>query len=237
MLRKMKKYFFYLLLFLFIIFTGCAPKIKLFPDATDPLREFTISGRGDEKVLVIPIKGIISNKSKGRIFEKPSMVQEVVSQLRLAEKDRQIKAIVLKINSPGGSATASDIIYHEIMKHKKKTGSRLVVSMMDLATSGAYYISLPADYIFAHPTTITGSVGVIFLIPKIDGLMSKIGVAVDVQKSGQNKDMASPFRQTTEEERRLLQDLTDTLGNRFVKLVETHRKINPIESNTVKKFR
>jgi protease-4 len=223
----MKKYLICLILVLASFSAGCAPKIKLLPDATEPLREFVISGSAKEKVLVIPIRGVISDNPRGSIFKQPSMVQAVVSQLRLAEKDQLIKAIILKVNTPGGSATASDIIYHEIMNYKKKSGAKVVAAMMDLATSGGYYVSLPADLIVAHPTTITGSVGVIFLMPKIDGLMSKIGVAVDIQKSGRNKDMASPFRQATEEERRLLQDLTDTLGNRFAKLVKTHRKINP----------
>ncbi len=223
----MKKYFFYGTLILATIILGCAPKIKLFPDATEPLREFAIAGSAKEKVLVIPVKGVISDEPKRSIFDRPSMVQEVVSQLKLAEKDRLIKAVLFKINTPGGSVTASDIIYHEIMNYKKNSGSKVIVAMMDLAASGGYYISLPADFIFAHPTTITGSVGVIFLMPKIDGLMSKIGVDVDIQKYGKNKDMVSPFRQSTAEEHQLLQELTDTLGNRFATLVKTHRNIGP----------
>ena len=229
----MKKYLFCLILVLAVFSAGCAPKIKLFPDATEPLREFVISGSAKEKVLVIPIQGVISDKPRGGIFKRPSMVQTVVFQLRLAEKDQLVRAVLLKVNTPGGSATASDIIYHEIMNYKKRSGAKVVAAMMDLATSGGYYISLPADSIFAHPTTITGSVGVIFLMPKIDGLMSKIGVEVDIHKSGRNKDMASPFRQATEEERRLLQDLTDTLGDRFADLVKTHRKLNPEKMDQV----
>src|SRR4030042_217007 len=108
----MKKYSLSFILFLSIITISCAPRIKLFPDAADPLREFTISGTGKEKVLMIPVTGILSDKSRGTIIDKPSIVQEVVSQLQLAEKDKEIKAIVLKINSPGGSVTASDILYH-----------------------------------------------------------------------------------------------------------------------------
>jgi len=225
----MRKFLFYALLLLPVLFAGCAPKIKLFPDAAEPLRQFVISGSAKEKVLIIPVSGVISDKPQKSLFGKPSMVQEIVSQLRLAESDREVKAVLLKINTPGGTVTASDIIYHELMNYKMKSGAKIVVAMMDVATSGGYYISLPADVIFAHPTTITGSVGVIFLIPKIDGLLSKIGVNVDVRKSGRNKDMASPFRPATEEERRILQDLTDQLGNRFAGLVKTHRKISPEE--------
>jgi protease-4 len=96
---------------------------------------------------------------------------------------------------------------------------------MDVAASGGYYLSLPADYIIAHPTTITGSVGAIFIYPKFNGLLDKIGLKVEVSKSGKNKDMGSPFRDTTAEERELLQELTDTIGKRFLNLVAQHRKL------------
>ena len=86
---------------------------------------------------------------------------------------------------------------------------------MGVAASGGYYISLPADYILAHPTTLTGSVGVIFLRPKVIDLMEKVGVGVEVNKSGINKDMGAPFRQTTTEENKMLQAMTDRLGLRF----------------------
>ncbi|MGD8211064.1 MAG: S49 family peptidase, partial [Desulfobacterales bacterium] len=138
---------------------GCtAPKIRLFPSQADPLQEFTLEGEAQHKILVIPVRGIISNATReGFIRTRPSMVQEVVSQLRLAEKDKNIKAVIFKIDSPGGSVTASDILYNEITSFKKRTGAKVVVAMMGLTASGGYYISLPADYILAHPTTITGS--------------------------------------------------------------------------------
>lgn len=220
----MKKYTLLFILFLTIVPISCAPKIKLFPDATDPLKEFTISGTGKQKVLMIPISGILSDKSRGTIIEKPSLIQSVVSQLALAEKDKAIKAVVFKINSPGGSVTASDILYHEITAFKKRSGIKVVAAMMDVAASGGYYISLPADYILAHPTTLTGSIGVILLMPKFNALMDKIGVGVHVYKFGKNKDMASPFRPATAEENKLLQDMTDDFGNRFMTLVKRHRK-------------
>ena len=98
--------------------------------------------------------------------------------------------------------------------------------MMDVAASGGYYISLPADYIVAHPTTLTGSVGVIFMRPKVIDLMQKVGVSVEINKSGVNKDMGSPFRQTTREEDKILQAMTDQLGKRFIDLVAQHRKLD-----------
>ena len=220
----MRKIILFLILITLAAVLGCAPKIKLYPDATDPLREFTVSGTGPEKVLMIPITGVLSDKTRGAIVDKPSLVQEVVSQLQLAEKDKAIKAIVLKVNSPGGSVTASDILYHEIAAAKKRSGVKVVAAMMDVAASGGYYIALPADHILAHPTTLTGSVGVILLMPKVTELMDKIGVGVDIHKFGKNKDMASPFRPATAEENKLLQNITDDFGRRFVTLVKTHRK-------------
>lgn len=204
---------------------GCAaPQIRLFVDAHDPLREFTLQGNTRDKILVISIQGNISDRSKKSwTGTRPSMVQETVSQLRKAENDPKIKAVVLKINSPGGTTTASDILYHEIMRYKEKTGVKIVSAIMDVGASGAYYISLPAHQIIAHPTSITGSVGVIFIRPKLTGLMEKIGVDVEVDTSGQNKDMGSPFRETTEAEKEMLQALTQSLGDRFVHLVSKHR--------------
>ncbi len=208
---------------------GCTtPKIRLFPSQADPLQEFTLEGEAKQKVLVVPVRGIISNAAReGFIRTRPSLVQEVVSQLRLAEKDENVKAVIFKIDSPGGSVTASDILYNEIEAFKERTGAKVVAAMMGLTASGGYYISLPADYIIAHPTTIAGSIGVIFIRPRITDLMHKVGIDVDVNKSGKNKDIGSPFRAATAEEEKILQDLTDRLAVRFVNLVAKHRKLDP----------
>jgi protease-4 len=169
--------------------------------------------------------GIITDTPKERFLaQSQSMVEKVVSQLNKAEKDDHIKAVLFEINSPGGTITASDILYHEISSFKERTGKKIVVSMMDIATSGAYYVSLPADLVTAHPTTITGSVGVLFLQPKITGLMEKIGLSVDVKKFGKNKDMGTPFRDSSEEEQRFMQKSVDDMGGRFIRLVQKHRK-------------
>ena len=169
----------------FFTISCTTPKIRLFPSQADPLQEFTLEGEVQQKILVIPVRGIISNATReGFIRTRPSMVQEVVSQLRLAEKDENIKAVIFKIDSTGGSVTASDIQYNEITSFKERTGAKVVVAMMGLTASGGYYISLPADYILAHPTTITGSIGVIFSRPRVTGLMHKVGIDVYVNKSG-----------------------------------------------------
>lgn len=203
------------------------PRITLFPDGTDPLKEVTLEGSATEKILMIPISGVIDDAPESRLLRTtPGMLQEVVSLLRLAEKDDRVKAVLLKIDSPGGSVTASDTLYHEIAAFKARSAKKVVVCMMSLATSGGYYISLPADLILAHPTTVTGSVGVILMRPDVTGLMDRVGVAVEVNKSGENKDMGSPFRAATTSEDHMLQELTDTLGRRFVELVKQHRKLD-----------
>ncbi|MBI9086318.1 MAG: signal peptide peptidase SppA [Desulfobacterales bacterium] len=206
---------------------GCAPSIRLTSDATDPLEEFTLEGNGRTKILVIPIRGFITDQPGiGLLRTRPSMVQEVVAHLKKAAKDPAIRAVVLKINTPGGTATASDILYNELMVYKEKSGAKVVAAMMDLATSGGYYLALGADRIMAHPTTVTGSVGVIFMRPRVTGLMDKIGVGVEVNKSGRNKDMGSPFREATAEEAAILQGVTDGLARRFMGLVAEHRGLS-----------
>ena len=214
---------------------GCAgPRVTLFSDASDPLREVILDGSADDKVLVVPITGVITDSPKRSIMRTmPSLVQEVVSHLQLAEEDERVKVVLLKIDSPGGTTTASDMLYHEIVTFKQRTGKKVVVSMMNLATSGGYYVSLPADVIMAHPTTVTGSVGVILMRPEVSGLMEKIGVGVQVSKSGENKDMGSPFRPITPLEENLLQDLSDDLGRRFVNLVKQHRDLDDDRLATV----
>ncbi|NNL77709.1 MAG: signal peptide peptidase SppA [Desulfobacterales bacterium] len=225
----MQKIFLTVFLVILVSLNGCtAPKIRLFPSQADPLKEWTLEGKADQKVLVIQVRGIISDAPKeGFIRTQPSIVQEVVSQLKKAEKDEDIKAVVLKVDSPGGSVTASDILYNEISAFKKRSGAKIVAAMMGVSASGGYYISLPADFILAHPTTITGSIGVIFLRPKVTGLMQKVGVDVEVNKSGKNKDIGSPFRRATAEEKKILQDMIDRLGKRFTELVAKHRKLRP----------
>ncbi len=223
----MRRHYIIMAALVMILATACSgPRVKLFSEAPEPLKEYTIEGRGADKILLIPVNGLISDMpKKGLIGTSPSVVEQAVSQLNKAEKDKRIKAVLLKINSPGGTITASDLLYHEILSFKERTGAKIIISMMDVATSGAYYMSLPADMIISHPTTVTGSVGVIFLQPRVSGLMNKIGLGVDVKKFGKNKDMGSPFRESSEEEQKLIQNAVNDFGERFIRLVQKHRKL------------
>ncbi len=226
----------YLLMVLVIVpvLVGCSlPQINLFPQA-GPLKEMVLEGTGEEKVLVLSINGSISDQPKEKLLRsRPGMVQEFVTHLKLAEKDPNIKAVLLKVNSPGGPVTASDILYHEISSYKERTGVTLVVSMMNVAASGGYYLSLPADWIMAHPTTVTGSVGVIFMRPGVSGFMEKAGFAMNVSKSGDSKDMGSPFKASTAEDEAIFQELTDQMAERFHGLVQKHRKLTPEQMRQV----
>lgn len=211
---------------LLVVLTGCSlPQITLFQQA-GPLKEVVLEGTGLEKILVLSVEGPISDKPKEKLLRtSPGMVQDFVAHLRLAEKDPQIKALLLKVNSPGGPVTASDILYHELSAFKSRSGVKVVVSMMNVAASGGYYLSLPADWIMAHPTTVTGSIGVIFMRPGVSGFMEKAGFAMNVSKSGEQKDMGSPFRLPNEAEEAIFKELTNQMAERFYSLVQKHRKL------------
>jgi protease-4 len=140
---------------------------------------------------------------------------QIVEHLEQAQKDSSVKAIVLRINSPGGSVVASDEIYQQMLKMEKP----IVVSMGELAASGGYYISAPADLVMANPATLTGSIGVITQIPNLEELMEKIGVEVVVVKSGIHKDEGSPFREMTEEEKAIWQAIIGETYDQFVAIV------------------
>ncbi|EGJ50824.1 signal peptide peptidase SppA [Desulfocurvibacter africanus] len=218
----------YMLLFLLLAsaLSGCA-SVNLFRDYSEPLREFTLEGTAEPKVVLITVRGTLETGPDEETFrEAPGIVQETVSQLDKAAADPSVKALVLAVDSPGGTATASDILYGELLAWKEKTKAKLVVCMLEVAASGGYYISLPADVIVAHPTTITGSVGTIFIRPKVVGLMDKIGVDVDVTKSGVNKDMGSPFRQPSREEVEMFDGIVGDMNSRFLSLVAKHRNLS-----------
>ncbi|MFH1913119.1 MAG: signal peptide peptidase SppA [Pseudomonadota bacterium] len=216
-----------LALLLVLPLPGCSPKFTFFSaPTTDPLEEFVLQGKAAEKLALVHLTGFLAAQPrKGMLRATPSQLQELVSALDLAGDDPQVRGVVLAVDSPGGTTTASDILYHEIADFKERTGKTVVVAMFDVAASGGYYVALPADWILAHPTTITGSVGVVFMRPKLHGLFDKIGVDMEVSKSGEDKDMGSPFRPTSPEEAALFQVIIDDYAERFLSLVSKHRRL------------
>ena len=135
-----------------------------------------------------------------------------------------MKAVILRLDTPGGEVTASDIIYHEVLRFKERTGRPVVGLMMSVAASGGYYIASACDVIVAHPSSLTGSIGVISIFPSLESLMSKVGVKVNVIKSGPSKDSGSPFREMTEEDRKLFQVIIDEYYEGFLEVVARGRK-------------
>ena len=193
-----------------------------------PLKEKTISGYGRDKILLMEVSGVILEGphrllglTKG--VTSPSRIKE---ELEKAAKDDRVKAVVVKINSPGGTVTAADVILHELKAFKATKGVPVVVCLQGLATSGGYYVAQAGDTIIAYPTCITGSIGVIAMKFNLRGLMDKVGVDDDVVKSGKWKDFWSPFRSATPQEKEMMQQVIDDFYRGFVDVVAQGRQLS-----------
>jgi protease-4 len=149
----------------------------------------------------------------------------VREELAKAEKDEHVRALIVRINSPGGTITASDVLYHEILAFKQRKKVPVIAAVMDVGASGGYYAALAADTIVVNPTTITGSIGVVMVTLDAQGLMQKIGVAPLAIKSGPMKDAGSPFRALTGPELAVFQGIIDDMYGRFVGLIVQSRHL------------
>jgi protease-4 len=217
-----------ILLFILITFfiQGCVglPSVP----SVRPLTERFLGGKGRDKILVIDISGMISDKEKGDILgiglsKKPRITARIREELDMATEDKRIKAVILRINTPGGDVTTCDIIHHELESFKEKTDMPIVAQFMGIAASGGYYIAASADKLVAHPTTVTGGVGVVAYRVNASGLMDKIGISNETIKSGEKKDLGSPLRSMTDEEREILQGIIDGMFVRFMNVVREAR--------------
>jgi protease-4 len=210
--------------------SGCAfIRVSLMPEV-QPLEERVLSGEGKDKIVLMDITGVITSEEGSSAIggtKKPGMLAEMREGFDRARKDRNVKAVVIRINSPGGGVTASDTLYHEIKKFKMETGVKVVAHFLDAGTSGAYYAALASDRITAQPTSITGSIGVIMLRIDATGLMQKIGVQTLEISSGEQKGMGSPFRPVSAEEKKIFQAMIDSLYGRFVGVIADERKMAP----------
>jgi protease-4 len=212
---------------LLLIVTGCAiVTIPLFPSERG-LQERVLEGEGTAKILLVDISAVISEKERSKglgLVTEDSLVARIKEELQKAEKDEYVKGVVVKINSPGGTVTATDTIYHELMEFKRRTDTRIVACVTGLAVSGGYYVASAADEIMAHPTSVTGNIGVIALKFNVDQLLSKVGIQEETVKSADKKDIWSPFRPSTPEEKEIIQSVIDTFHDRFVGVVHAGRK-------------
>jgi len=177
----------------------------------------------DDAVAVLHLDGAITSGPEDYLSTSGITPARVFDLLEQAA-DPNIKAVVVRINSPGGSVVASDEIYHALLDFEKP----VVIWMGDTAASGGYYISCGGDYVFAHPGTLTGSIGVISQFLNVEELMEKIGVDATVITSGPSKDMGSLFREMTEEEQALWRSIIDEVYDGFVEIVAQARDL-PLE--------
>ena len=181
------------------------------------------AGQGDVKVVRIPVSGMIM---LGDTSWYMGNANTALRSIRRATHDPEVEGLILEINSGGGGITDSDIIYKAVKDFKAAQKGRVVVSLMgDVAASGAYYIALASDHILAHPTTLTGSIGVIMQSYNFKELAAKLGVQDVTIKSGANKDFLNPFQDVKPEQKEILQKVISAMHERFVALVAENRKL------------
>lgn len=217
------------LLLLLLSLGGCTPNqivIDLAP-TSDELDQTVVVDDGrwfSDRVALIDVSGLIVNSGQPRLIGAgPNPVSLLHEQLEKAAADRGVKAVVLRLNTPGGTVTASDAMYREVQRFKRRTGKPVVALMMDTATSGGYYLACAADTIVTYPTSVTGSIGVIVQTFSFKPAMSRLGIQSEALTSGENKDAGSYFSTMTDEHRAILQGLVDDFYQRFVNVVREHR--------------
>ena len=205
-----------------MLLSGCIT-VNL-PPGPGPLVETQVSGTGSAKVLMLDLVGMISSAEEHGFYPIPSQVARLKEALTKAADDPKVQSLILRINTPGGTVTASDVLYHELRLFKQKKKIPIIASIMDVGASGGYYVAMGADKIVAHPSSVTGSLGVIMLTMNANGLLEKIGVHARAITSGPKKDMGSPFRAMTDEEREIFQSVINGLYERFLTVIKEGRR-------------
>jgi protease-4 len=228
------------LLWFCLLLAGCGtPSLLITPVSnTNTLQEEQVAPAtawGAGKVVIIPVEGLLANiRSEGVLQPTENSLSLFTQQLEKAENDSAVKAIVLRVNSPGGTVTASDAMFQLLRRYKARTHKPIVASCQEVAASGAYYVSCAADKIVAQPTSLVGSIGVVFQTVQFEGTLAKLGIAADSIKSGSLKDMGSPFRAMKPEERTVLQSMVEEDFVRFVGIVSNNRPVKekPVDDLT-----
>lgn len=200
--------------------------VNPFASSVQPLEEQRVSGSGPARIAIIDLTGEITSEASESPFGlqvDESTVSRVEAALAMAAEDDAVVAVILRINSPGGTVTASDVLYEKVRKFKEGTSTPVIAEVIDVGASGAYYTALAADEIVAHPTSIVGSIGVVLESVSVSGLMQKIGVRNQAVTTGEMKDIGSPLTDMTDAERAVLQGIVDDMYDRFVELVHANR--------------
>ncbi len=176
-----------------------------------------------DRIKVINLSGMIMDSDEKSVFSITDTTSSTIKKLRKAAENPKIKAVLIRINSPGGTVATSQELNQAVTKLKEK--KPVFTSMGDICASGGYYVACATDKIYANPGTLTGSIGVILNGMNFKGLADKLGVQPQVVKSGLFKDIASPYRAMTDDERKILQGLIDDSYDQFVNAVATGRKM------------
>jgi len=212
------------------LLTGCGPTSFLITPVQNArdLHEFEVardSVWASKRIAMIEVEGVITEAAESSLLggTRDNPLAVFKNKLDLAEHDDTVKAVVLRINSPGGGVTASDIMYRELKGFRERSGKPIIACMMDVAASGGYYIACAADRIYAHTSTVTGSIGVIMMTPDLSGTMVKIGARMNVIKSGDLKDAGSPFREMNERDRAVFEGLINSMYENFLSVVHAGR--------------
>jgi protease-4 len=210
----------------FLLLAACSPHFHLDFLGKERIEEVTlVKSQVKEKILLLDITGLISSTLNPGIFDREGdILSQVYYRLQKASEDHMVKGVILRLDTPGGEVTASDILYHEILNFKNRTGAPVLALMMGVTASGGYYIASACDYIMAHPSTLTGSIGVISIFPNLEELFEKVGIHVQVIKSGELKDSGSVFRGMTDKERDVFQGIIDDYYKKFLDAVYRARK-------------
>jgi protease-4 len=216
-----------------LILPGCFNGLVLTPtNVGGPVTETCVNDADHwfccNKIALIDVEGLIVNAKESSFLggggDNPvSLFRE---RLEAAANDKHVKAVVLRINSPGGGVTASDIMYQDLCRFRHETGKPVVASMMDVAASGGYYLAMGCDKVVACPTTVTGSIGVIMSLYNASGLATTLGISSMPIKSGPNKDIGNPLRPMSDSERAILQGMVDCFYNQFVQVVVRGRGLS-----------
>ncbi len=209
---------------------GCVT-VNLFPPDQGLVEKLLRpAGGATEKVLFLPVRGFIGDEEKkgGTPFlsGKTDQVRLLDRELEKARRDPHVRAIVLDIDSPGGSVTASDRLYHRILLFRQRTKIPVYAFFGDLGASGAYYTAMGANEVWARPTSVVGSIGVMIANVGVEGLMKKVGVTDRTVASGAEKEMGSPFRAMTPEDRKIFEGLVNDFYGTFLEVVEKGRKLD-----------
>ena len=225
-IRVNKTNFLSVLILIFLIISLIAATFLIFRSSEEKFPGFRGEVRGftklQENIAIVHIYGPIQIQSGGFIEVFPSGADYIVQELKRLRRSPNIKAVVLRINSPGGSVGAVQEIYSELLK-LKESGKKLVASQAEVSASGGYYLAVAADKIVSNPGTVTGSIGVLIPVTNLEGLFEKIGVQVEIIKSKEHKDIGSSSRALTEEEKVILKDMVDSAYQQFLGAIVSGR--------------